>query len=125
MLRTCFLKRRQYMTTLGARWEKPDYTGVIAEVPLGHVPHPKNPSPRIHALGCASQIEYSRLRSIFGQMPIRWKVSDFASSKLIVSGWKLNRQNHSLCLAYFGRTTPRYLERVRLGNLQIFWLNFE
>ena len=44
-LRTDFLTRRQYMTTLGARWEKPDYTGVIAEVPLGHVLHPKNPSP--------------------------------------------------------------------------------
>jgi hypothetical protein len=29
------------MTTLRARWEKPDYTGVIVEVPLGHVPHPK------------------------------------------------------------------------------------
>jgi hypothetical protein len=29
------------MTTLRARWENPDYTGVIAEVPLGHVPHPK------------------------------------------------------------------------------------
>jgi hypothetical protein len=30
------------MTTLTARWEKPDYTGVTAEVPLGHIPHPKN-----------------------------------------------------------------------------------
>jgi hypothetical protein len=29
------------MTTLRARWEKPDYTGVTAEVPLGHIPHPK------------------------------------------------------------------------------------
>src|SRR5690242_7936900 len=42
MLRTGFLNyRRSYMTTLRARWEKPDYTGVIAEVPLGHVPHSK------------------------------------------------------------------------------------
>jgi hypothetical protein len=29
------------MTTLRTRWEKPDYTGVIAEVPLWHVPHPE------------------------------------------------------------------------------------
>jgi hypothetical protein len=29
------------MTTLRARWEKPDYTGVTAEVPLWHIPHPK------------------------------------------------------------------------------------
>jgi hypothetical protein len=29
------------MTTLRARWEKQDYTGVTAEVPLGHIPHPK------------------------------------------------------------------------------------
>src|SRR6185437_10799368 len=43
MLRTGFLNyRRSYMTTLRARWEKPDYTGVTAEVPLGHIPHPKN-----------------------------------------------------------------------------------
>src|ERR1051326_8613329 len=43
MLRTGFLNyRRSYMTTLRTRWEKPDYTGVIAEVPLGHDPSPKN-----------------------------------------------------------------------------------
>jgi hypothetical protein len=42
MLWTGFLnERRSYMTTLRARWEKPDYTGVTAEVPLGHIPHPK------------------------------------------------------------------------------------
>jgi hypothetical protein len=29
------------MTTLRARWEKPDYTGVTAEVPIWHVPHPE------------------------------------------------------------------------------------
>jgi hypothetical protein len=29
------------MTTLRARWEKQDYTGVTAEVPLGHISHPK------------------------------------------------------------------------------------
>jgi hypothetical protein len=41
MLGTGFLKkRRSYMTTLRPRWEKPDYTGVTAEVPLGHVPNP-------------------------------------------------------------------------------------
>ena len=50
MLRTGFLnERRSYMTTLRARWEKPDYTGVIAEVPLGHVPHSK-----ISQTGCAA-----------------------------------------------------------------------
>jgi hypothetical protein len=32
------------MTTLRTRWEKPDYTGVIAEVPLRHVPHLKSPN---------------------------------------------------------------------------------
>jgi len=41
VLRTGFLKkRRSYIATLRPRWEKPDYTGVIAEVPLGHVPNP-------------------------------------------------------------------------------------
>ena len=29
------------MTTLRTRWEKQDYTGVTAEVPLGHFLHPK------------------------------------------------------------------------------------
>jgi hypothetical protein len=32
------------MTTLEPRWEKPDYTGVVAEVPLGHAPHLKKPA---------------------------------------------------------------------------------
>src|SRR5690242_13559823 len=49
MLRTGFLNyRRSYMTTLRATWEKPDYTGVIAEVPLGHVPHPEISQARLN-----------------------------------------------------------------------------
>jgi hypothetical protein len=36
------------MTTLRARWEKPDYTGVTAEVPLWHISSLKNlPNHRI------------------------------------------------------------------------------
>ena len=40
MLMTVFRETRQYKFVLGARWEKPDYTGVTAEPPLGHVPNP-------------------------------------------------------------------------------------
>ena len=40
-LRTGFLKKQKsYMATLRTRWENPDYTGVIAEVPLPHVTNP-------------------------------------------------------------------------------------
>jgi hypothetical protein len=40
-LRTGFLKkRRSYMATLRTRWENPDYTGVIAEVPIRDEVHP-------------------------------------------------------------------------------------
>jgi hypothetical protein len=40
-LRTGFLKKQKsYMATLRTRWENPDYTGVIAEVPLRHAINP-------------------------------------------------------------------------------------
>jgi hypothetical protein len=58
------------MTTLGTRWENPDYTGVIAEVPLGHVPHPKKFQPQNLQFDLRSQIECSGFVPFWQNMPI-------------------------------------------------------
>src|ERR1041385_1144107 len=64
MLRTGFLNyRRSYMTTLRTRWEKPDYTGVIAEVPLGHYPSPKKSLNHPHS----HFYLFSRVTAAFGR----------------------------------------------------------
>ena len=51
------------MTTLRARWEKQDYTGVIAEVPLGHVPHPKIFKPTAFLLNVLFRYSFCRCGS--------------------------------------------------------------
>src|SRR4051812_20984012 len=52
------------MTTLRTRWEKQDYTGVTAEVPLGHCAHPR-----------ISQTQHIPLTFVFPELPACLSVS--------------------------------------------------
>ncbi len=118
-LRTDFLTRRQYMTTLGARWEKPDYTGVTAEVPLGHVPHPKiRPLEKYPAWAIRH-----RLKCLI--VPQLGVLSHSGSVQLLIL-LILCAFRHALeaprltCPNLFWADCSPVWERPRLGNLQSF-----
>src|SRR6202000_2131961 len=74
MFRTIFLKKRQYMTTLEPRWEKPDYTGVVAKVPLGHAPHLKNQPKKSQFELCLAKMNDLVWFPLKAMRPASWKL---------------------------------------------------
>jgi hypothetical protein len=80
----------------------------------------KKSQPQNLQFGLRSQIECSGFVPFWQNMPIR-ETFNFALPRTSLT-LELYRQAHCIFTRFiFGRSTPRYLERVSLGNLHIFF----